>query len=992
MATPQSEYHRLVDATAAALFGEDKAGEPVYTLAEPGTLARINEAAGLLGEPVAAFCAAVRSTLNLDTTGIATLRWHQMASAQHGRNPMNTPPSLPLMVVLTLAAEQMQADSDMAAHNYYGRLHPLLAVPEARQDNLVHDYRVCAEVIWGSLNAWLEAWEGERGVPTAYALGSMRYIGLPMSQAVVRRYDREGLAEVFAAEGLPPGFRMGAPDMELVLDPYATKVPTPLSSQLRRLWTNSSARERIVQAACLELESWTGVARHGDGHVSSRAGTRLVAYLRTFPRKMIELNLAMPVPVEGPGRLTFHTSDGEVQVPTVAGPTGTMRLATTDLLSAESLLSDVITGNSEAGGSVVQRRPRRVLPLRWDELQGCFVEVERVALGEDNLVLSMVDAKHRVEALLGTCARPGWERLEEVAGLPQGWILFRHVQIVSVPDGQVHVELTPLVSRARTSLTLRGGFALPGRLRKWSSLDPPEAVAHAANHDLSVRVYRGSRLGAEDLVVDEGPFTELAIVNLEEHGLDDGEYTVALFVDNAKHPASTATLRLRSADSPLFNVEEVDLQLVYSPSDGPAWPLSAGPVVAGDFINGARVVGDPPSHLSSMKVPEFKPRERTASRTQPRRMRLGHALPPDSCMTTGKHRFQLPTAHGGRPTSRTIEGECTTCGLVKRFAATSSAAKKRQTRTAAHKVPVVIPPIAVHDDADQHIAFDALSHIGHGSYGVFERIAGQIEGSGLFADTFLRRQEVTGHIDVRRDEFLQAVEWAVNAATLVPVSPDSWVLIGARSKKLVNNLREWIGDDGRVAGSIDAGILRIVIEVDPRRMAELAPSLGNHGVAVLERSPAMAMAPALPSLGLVEPGLKRIAVPSYQSLEEWNTASAAWVPATSLATTGAFRLRDFRSTYVIRSRSDLDNGTVAIAGAHLAKHLANRWARDPLIGYHARSNSVVVPLGAELPALFGRALSICSGRAPRELPFSRMVQYPDVPLSVAEVVMDRLMA
>jgi hypothetical protein len=985
------DYERLVEATATELFGGEKAGEPVYTLAEPDILARIIAAAGLDGDPLAALCSGVRSTLHLDTSGIATLRWHQVASAEHARRPMETPPSLPLMVVLTLAAEQMQAGEQIAAHNYYGRLHPLLSVPEARQDNLVHDYRRSAEVIWGSLNAWLEAWEGERGVPTAYALGAMRYIGLPMSQAVVRRHDREGLHQVFAFEGLPPGSRMGAPDMEMVIDPYATKVPTPLSSQLRSLWSNQSARERIVQAACLELESWTGVGKHAREGSTARAATRLVAYMRTFPRKVIELNLAMPVPPEGPGLMTFRTNDGEIRVPTVAGPTGTMRLATTDALSAESLLEDVVTGDSQTGGSIVERRPRRVLPLRWDELQGCFVEVERVAMGEDNLVLAMADAKHRVEVLLETCARPGWELLEDVAGLPQGWIVFRHVQILSVPEGQVHVELLPLVSRARTSLTLRGGFSMPGRLRKWSSLDPPEVVALGANHEVSVRVYRGSRLGNEDLVVHEGPFTDLAIVNLEEHGLDDGEYTVALFIDMAKQPASTATLRLRSADSPLFNVEEVDLQLVYSPSDGAVWPLSAGPAVAECFINGARVVGNPPSDSKSMEVPEFRPRERRIAPVQPKRMRLGRALPPDSCMTTGKHRIQYPTAHAGRPPSRTIEGECETCGLVKRGAATASAAKKKL-HPIAGKPRVVIPPIAEHDDANQHIAFDALSHVGHGNYGVFERIASQIEGSGLFADTFLRRQEVTGHIDVRRDEFLLATEWAVNAATLVPVSPGSWVLIGARSKSLVNNLREVVGDDGRVDGSTDAGILRILVEVAPDRMMQLAPSMAELGVTVMDESPALAMARALPSLGEVERGLKRVAVPPYQSLEVWNTQSAAWVPATSLTATGAFRLRDFRATYVVRSRSDLDNGTVAIASAHLAKHIANRWVGDPLVGYHARSGSVVVPLGAELPALYGRALSVCSGRAPRELPDTRMVQYLDVPVSVAQVVMDRLMA
>jgi hypothetical protein len=174
-------------------------------------------------------------------------------------------------------------------------------------------------------------------------------------------------------------------------------------------------------------------------------------------------------------------------------------------------------------------------------------------------------------------------------------------------------------------------------------------------------------------------------------------------------------------------------------------------------------------------------------------------------------------------------------------------------------------------------------------------------------------------------------------------------------------------------------------------MAKLTDELTCAGVALLDHSSALEMATGLPSLGEVEHGLKRVPVPAFQSLEIWDTASATWVPGTSLASTGAFRLRDFRSIYVVRSRDDLESGSIAIGTAQLVKHIANRWANDPLIGYHTRSGSVVVPLGADLPGLYGRALSLCSGRAPRELPESRMVQYPDVPRDVADIVLDRLM-
>lgn len=985
-------YERLREATADALFGIDKAGLPAYTLAEQDTLGQIASTAGITGDPLAGYLSAVRSTLYLDKEGVSPLRWHAQAARRHAQVPLETPPSLPLLVVLTMAAEQMQAGTDMASNNYYGRLFPLLKVPEARQQKLITDYRSTAESIWGSLNAWLEAWEGERGVPTAYAIGGMRLIGLPMSQAVVRRHDRNGLHHVFEVEGLPPGFRMGGPDMELALDPYATRTPSPLSNNLRRLWTLPAARERIVQAACLELEAWTGGGAQDEFGPRVARSTRLLAYVRTFPRTAVEFNLALPA-VSAVTHATFVGPDGPIEVPTTSASPGTVRLASTDALSAESLLGDVLEGTLGEEQRPIERRPRRIVPLRWDELQGCFVETERVALGEDNVVLAMADTRARLERHLTQCARPGWEVLEGVAGVPNGWILVRQVQVVGAPDGQPHVELLPLVPRARTSLTLRGGFVLPGRLRKWSSLAPPEVVALASGASrVTVKVFEGSRLAPEDELVSESSESELTIVSVESHDLDDGEYTVAMYVDSEKRPSSTATLRLRSADSPLFNVDEVDLQLVYAPDSAPTWPLSAGPADWPSFVNGARVVAPKGGAEAQTEILEFRPRKKRASSAARRQVRIGTALPADSCMSTGRHRFQLPTADGGKAVSRTIDGECSTCGLVKRFAATPRAAKKKASTAATGAVHVVdMPPVAPHEETDQQIAFDALSHVGHGSYSVFERIASQIEGSGLFADTFLRRQEVTGHIDVRRDDYMQAVEWAVNAATLVPVPGDKWVLIGARSKRLVRSLQKLLASVGTVAQSTDAGILRVVIEAQPRAVLALKSDLAAIAVELLDASPATQVASALPSLGTVEAGLRRIAVPAFRALEIWDTESASWTPATSLSTTGAFRLRDFRSLYGVRSRADLESGTIAIAGAQLVKHIASRWADDPLVGYHSRSGSVVVPLGADLPGLYGRALSLCSGRAPREIPDSRMVQYPEVPRNVADLIVDRLM-
>lgn len=985
-----SEYERVCEAIADELFGSDRAGRPVYTLADPAALKRIASVAELNeGDSLEAIARVVRASLALDNHGVAPFRWQAEAAQRHKRQPLETPSALPLLLILTIAAERMQADGNLAAHNYYSRLHRLLRVPPERYPRVEEDYRRHAAELWGSLNAWLEAWEGERGIPTAYSVGGHEFIGLPLSQAVVRQHDRDGLHEFFWLEGMTPGMRLSPADMGIAMDPYATATPSPLSSHLRGLWKAPASRERIVDAACLELEAWDGTGLAESLGTHTPASTRLLAFLRTFPRKSIEFSLMLPYRSAGPDLARFDLGDGQVSVPTSVGPGGSTRLSGVEGVSAASLVGEMLAGElGDDDGAPFTRRPKRVAPLRWDDMQGAYVETERVSLGEDSLVLAKADTRQRVEAHLTAHARPGWSELPGLAGLPDGWLIYEHVQVVSAPTESAHFDLLPLIPRARTSLTLHGGFLLPGLLRKWSSLEPPEIVALASGASkVTVRVYSGTRIDSDELLLDADQSDELNVVSLSDRSLQDGEYLVAMFIDDSSRPSSTALLRLRSAATPQFSVDEVDIRLVYSPDAAATWPLSAGPADWDRYVNGARGIGLPDGQLrGGVPMREFIPRERPKTEAAPQRTRVGIAMAEDSCLVTGMHRFQLPPVIPGQPPTRTVQGECVTCGLVRRFAGTPWAARRRDQDPTRSSRIITIPPITESDEPDFQVAFDALNHVGHGSFAAFERIAAQVEGSGLFADAFLRRQEVAGHIDVARDEWLQITDWAVNSATLLPVAAGRWVLIGSRSRPLVERLRELLGAEAEVIESVDAGLARIEVV---GKLVE-GPALADVGISVLEQSSALSIAAALPRLSEVADALKRIAVPAHRSAEFWDPVSAYWRSTDSLHSPGAYRLKDFRSIYIVRSSSDIDAGRVRIGNAQLVKHIANSWAGDPLVGYHSRSGSVVVPLGADLPGLYGRALSLCSGLAPRDIVDHRMLQYPAVRREVADIVFARL--
>ena len=98
--------------------------------------------------------------------------------------------------MLSLAAETMHDGEGMRPHNFYGRLAELMDLEGTALNRVQNAYRKSVDglpvsaLLWESLNDWLEMLEGNRGLPTAFALGH-EHIGFPLSQALVRQTDRE---------------------------------------------------------------------------------------------------------------------------------------------------------------------------------------------------------------------------------------------------------------------------------------------------------------------------------------------------------------------------------------------------------------------------------------------------------------------------------------------------------------------------------------------------------------------------------------------------------------------------------------------------------------------------------------------------------------------------------------------------------------------------------------------------------------------------------
>lgn len=1006
-----SEYDRWNDALVEHLFGPESADMPAYVDADADVLKAVAAQLGESGDPSAKLASVVRETLGLADGRVLSQHsrrfqgWRQtFANANSQRRKgaaveLPPPPVVALLCVLVQAAQKMGADSTQAAHAYYPRLAEVLGLTKQEAERLRSRFPE-TERFWRGLNDYLAAYEGQRGLPTAYAL-SFRYVGIPQSQALVRAADRAKLPDFFSKFGLAPGSEIITGDLERLLDGWILDGSSPVSANLQRLWRRGKARERVAGVVAVELSLWDGALAEDEDTTpgGQKAGeVRLTAVVRQkFGSRNLELSFvaALRGSKDEVPSLVVTSAEGSPAIGVLPAPGARLRPIPGSRFDGPSLVGSLLAMENPLTGQQVRRAPRRVVPFRRDELLGVLIESEKVQLAEDTVllvkdeppllqsVLAVVDAHGR----RGKVYRGQDPNGEDVLpGVPEGWVLVDDVQIYDLPQDVKKLDLHVLVPLTTAQLHLSGGLKLPGRIRKWSTLSPPQiraAVAEAETITIT--------LTSQDSETERYEWSEAAtamVVPLDGLGLVDGDYEVELAVGS--ETISRLGLRLRSADSPDVVTWETCTRLNYELGDDALGALSA--VAATDdsdvIVDGLNAVGRWPGEVASVPVAagaSWSTQKRSSGVERPTVV-LGV---PDSksCVVTGAHRLMLPTWHGGRSTRTNIVGVCETCGLRKTLPARPRWKGEGERRAAAQEHRFA--ELAGQQDLDVgwDVCLDALIHVGGGSVTALERIASQAEGTSLFADRFTRTLESLGHVDVRRDGALLPVEWEANPAYLAETTSRGFVLAGVWSESARFALGAALSDLG---GSLEAERSHereltawYARGVDAESLRSAVDEIGL-AVEVVPRA-AEAILAALPPLSQLEAALPRVAMPAYEKASIFDLSDASWRAVPGVGIPGAYRVeQSFRRLSIWVDKQGALERTAQAGTVHLVKHLAARAARRPLLGWLESSSVLVVPLGADLPGLYGRAAAACSGREPVVSTRTRTLGYLDVPRHVAD--------
>jgi hypothetical protein len=171
---------------------------------------------------------------------------------------------------------------------------------------------------------------------------------------------------------------------------------------------------------------------------------------------------------------------------------------------------------------------------------------------------------------------------------------------------------------------------------------------------------------------------------------------------------------------------------------------------------------------------------------------------------------------------------------------------------------------------------------------------------------------------------------------------------------------------------------------------ELYSAIGNDSLTVVTDA-AWHMLHRLPAIKDLLPSLPRTSTPGWTSIEIFNPIDGRWKEAHNDQNPGSYRVKNnYQSAYCVRTVEDVASDQAVVCDVMLAKHLAAQIAGMPLIAFDAEEGVLSVPLGAELPGLYGRAATLCAGRRPEPNFTTYSLEYTSVTQEFADALMGRL--
>lgn len=908
------------------------------------------------------------------------------------RGQKSRPPFTALLFALSHAAELMVSDGQFTSSNYYRRLAGLLDFDWQK----LSLHGKATEQFWKSLNKWLADTDFQNGRPTARAANSWKYVGLAMSQAIVREEDRQRFHDLFEKYGFTGTDVITEEEIaQYIANWICTARPT---HQLKAAWAKAELRPRICEAAIAELEEW---AEQDRSRVPGGATASKLSIAASFRHDVLSRSIALWIGREAsmPDTGVSPADDADSLI---LGNTTFGGFATVEPRARVDMSKAMIGGldlRADSGQSY-SWSARAVIPLSRSEKGNYWTEVNRVTMGLEHLVLARSESKVRdgVEAVLEQAAEPGYSLStpQSLPGLPAGWLLYERVRISRAIEGLEGYQAALSPVGTTSGLQLEGGLKIGRSI--WHEQRPPRAVLDTRQSGTTLVAWEGTSPDGDEMC-DVGSDTGQAVLDFSGHVPPSGNVYIEGQV--AGTVVGTATLLLRSASRPR-PLDRQSRGLLSYTGVLECGPLSAAP-------NGVRGLVALPSTLaltdlstlsnftelgqSSSSGENPAEGEPTEASTGPAfslanmSIREVMALP---CAVRGFHRYVFETLPPGFPKYAPVNKECGDCGISLLHRRTRSASPTTRLAKPSRPVPLTRPStVDLELNLPVDLWLDASCFWGYGSAASFEAL---VSAEGLDpwrAAEVLKHLSWLGHLDVQQGSRWRPRSWSIAPPSLSFVGPGSSVLAGFRNDKLVDDITSLATcAGGRVQVDSLPGQPRTirVTGLDPEAArSAFDVAYDPHGRAVeIIADPATRLASFCVAGAELSSYLQPVTLAWAGELHRFDVGQSRWRRVEESGQPGAYKFTYAGTQYAFRAPSGR-----AYAGSYeVVKLAAARLEQATLHSYSATDCRFSSVLGCEPIGLLSRALVACSGTLPKVE--NGLSQYEQVPEIIAAAILDYL--
>jgi len=1004
-----SAYSRLNDSLNEILFDGRFCDLPVYIDVEGDLKTEICDKLGLEEDQLTEYVGEVVSE---------TLEWrdHNDIYVWHVRNHIlwdldNTkpPPFTALLLALSIAAENMGADEDISAINFYGRVAEIFG--DVSYKNQISKYSKTTVRFWNDLNNWLIENDFLYGRPTAQPIiPKWKFASYALSQALVRRSDRDSFHRLFDEYNLSKSDQLTHPEIEPYINDW---INGPGSTVLlKKIWKSSHLRHRVIEAALEELDTWHSQRKT----LGQKQSGRLVWILQfqSYPTKKAKIKLCVAHETDDDNyRLfsrDFQSTDQKLIAESLSlshfdgqdisflGPTISLQLE-------ELMLSDLVLNNGNTQS--FERKHRSIIPLLKQDNGYFYKEVSQILLFHEYHILCASSWKEKVSSFLDTYGASGYQIMDSRAnnGLPLGWCLFSSVEIVKAPkDSEIHDDLYALIPSERgLAFYPSGGLKLSGAGDIWHKWAPPSIFAVNTGAPLGLRV-SSTDSDKENFEIEVDDSVEQPNFLYKDgrsilSSLQSERFSFTVYGENSKAKKTEKTFIFRSADSPKQHAIDSSWQLKYvvSKSDQELALTSASEHDSDCYLMGFDTsklnLKESKSYPNLYKTKPFLANYNINDSDEiddSYQARYGSNNTP-VCIQRGIHAWRMPYGVTSK-TKRAIQ-ECADCGIRgiyrgKKSAPKSIAKKQNIAMRNSDFGERRLKPHRLFQPITHDVLLDAVSYQGQGS--------GQLlyKWFGLLVDEPWKIREVIkdyvdlGFIDIDMDHDSSRIKkWSVSPSVFVINEQGFGFLSGFRSKLLVDKVCKSLADLGlsQSIKSFESQPMLYAWEIDDKdAVIKKLTSLDLPRKLSVIENPSHKILAHMPTRQTIIDNFKSI-TPQLLKLQKFNLSSASWQDWQGILSTGAYRCNHFPRRYFF-----MDKESIAKQMSYeMAKITAANDEGIRLHEYDALSEEFSCVLGCKLPGLYERVLISCSGILPDMVDGKTMI-YKKVPLGVGHGILEKI--